>query len=49
LDWEGDLYGVELELLFVQKLRQEERFASVEALRDQIGKDVAAARQLFEA
>jgi len=49
LDWEGDLYGRELELLFVQKLRQEERFPSVEALRAQIGKDVVAAKELFGA
>ena len=49
LDWDGDLYGAELELIFVQKLREEMRFESVEALRAQIERDVAAARRLFEA
>jgi riboflavin kinase/FMN adenylyltransferase len=47
LDWSGDLYGQELELAFVEKLRDEQRFDSVEALREQIGRDVATARGFF--
>jgi riboflavin kinase/FMN adenylyltransferase len=49
LDFNGDLYGEELEVTFVQKLREEQRFPSLEALREQIGRDVATARVLFEA
>jgi riboflavin kinase/FMN adenylyltransferase len=47
LDWDGDLYGQELELAFVEKLREERRFESIEALRGQIARDVKAARDLF--
>ena len=47
LDFDGDLYSRELELTFVQKLREEQEFSSVEALREQIAKDVAAAREKF--
>ncbi len=45
LDFGGDLYGQELEFQFGKRLRGERRFASLEMLRDQIGKDVAAARR----
>jgi len=45
LDWEGDLYGTQLTLEFVSRLRGERRFASAEALIEQMHLDVAAARQ----
>src|SRR5262245_47756556 len=48
LDFEGDLYGQELELAFVRKLRDERRFASLDELREQIQRDVAEARRVFE-
>jgi riboflavin kinase/FMN adenylyltransferase len=44
LDFSGDLYGAELEVEFGQKLRAEQRFGSLEELRAQIARDVAAAR-----
>ncbi|MSU41062.1 MAG: bifunctional riboflavin kinase/FAD synthetase [Pedosphaera sp.] len=47
LDFAGDCYGQEMELSFVQRLRGEERFASVEALRAQIARDVQSARAAF--
>ena len=47
LDWSGDLYGQEIELAFVARLRDEQRFGSVDALRAQIGRDVAQARATF--
>lgn len=47
LDFNGDIYGQELEIIFVEKLRAEQKFPSVEALREQIQKDVAAARGRF--
>lgn len=46
-DFEGDLYGVELEVTFVEKLRDERKFPSLEALREQIATDVACARKRF--
>jgi riboflavin kinase/FMN adenylyltransferase len=47
LDFHGDLYGRELEVTFRQLLRSEQRFADVDALRAQIGRDVAAARAVL--
>lgn len=41
----GDLYGRELEFEFRKRLRGEQKFDSLEALRDQIEKDVTAALQ----
>lgn len=48
LDFAGDLYGQELEITFTTKLRDEQKFASIDALRAQIAQDVAAARRWFE-
>jgi riboflavin kinase / FMN adenylyltransferase len=45
LGWSGDLYGVELGVDFVARLRDERRFPSADALREQIGADVRAARE----
>jgi len=47
LDFTGDLYGQEMELTFVAKLRDEQKFSSLEELRAQIAQDVAAARGKF--
>jgi len=48
LDFEGDLYGEFLEVEFVARLRDEQRFPGLDALRAQIGKDVLQARKLLE-
>jgi riboflavin kinase/FMN adenylyltransferase len=45
----GDLYGKNLDVRFVKHLRGEERFPSLDALRQQIEKDVCAARQILNA
>ncbi|MBF0169643.1 MAG: bifunctional riboflavin kinase/FAD synthetase [Nitrospinae bacterium] len=45
IDYNGDLYGKELEIFFVARLRGETRFASVEELKAQIGADIDAARR----
>jgi riboflavin kinase/FMN adenylyltransferase len=47
LDFSGDLYGEEAAVRFVARLRGEERFDSVDALVEQIGRDVARARELL--
>lgn len=47
MDFEGDLYGGEIALEFVQRLRDEIRFDSVEALKAQMGRDVEQARQVL--
>ena len=47
LDYEGDLYGVEAAVDFRHRLRDEERFPSVDALVAQMAEDVAEARSLL--
>ncbi len=44
LDWDGDLYGSELSLEFLKRLRGERRFERVEDLLDQMRCDVEDAR-----
>jgi riboflavin kinase/FMN adenylyltransferase len=44
LDYSGDLYGSDLTLEFVERLRGETRFDSVADLVEQIGRDVEQAR-----
>jgi riboflavin kinase/FMN adenylyltransferase len=44
LDFSGDLYGHALDVCFVARLREERRFADLDALAEQIRADVRAAR-----
>ena len=46
-DFSGDLYGREIEVEFVAKLREEERFPSLDALVAQMHEDAAQARQIL--
>jgi riboflavin kinase / FMN adenylyltransferase len=48
-DFGGDLYGREIEVEFVAKLRDEERFASLDDLVEQMHRDASAARRLLDA
>lgn len=48
-DYSGDLYGQHLEVEFLQRLRGEERFESLDALRRQMDQDAADARAYFSA
>lgn len=43
-----DLYGKDVRLSFVQRLRDERRFPDVDALREQIAADVRRATRLFD-
>jgi riboflavin kinase/FMN adenylyltransferase len=47
LDFEGDLYGQEMTLEFLHRLRGEQKFAGIDAIREQIGRDAQAAREYF--
>jgi riboflavin kinase/FMN adenylyltransferase len=47
LDFEGDLYGQPAKVRFVERLRGEVKFDSVDALIEQMGRDVQEARQLL--
>lgn len=43
-NWSGDLYGREVRLEFLERLRDEQRFPSLDALKAQIAQDVVAAK-----
>lgn len=47
LDFDGDLYGQQAEVGFVEFIRAERKFENVEALRRQIAADAAAARAML--
>jgi riboflavin kinase/FMN adenylyltransferase len=47
LDYPGeDLYGAHLRLFFIERLRDERRFDSVEALKAEIDRDIARTREI---
>ena len=46
LDFKGDLYGQTLRVAFLERLRGEKRFDSVDALVDQMRHDVERAREI---
>jgi riboflavin kinase/FMN adenylyltransferase len=48
-DFSGDLYGREIEVEFAAKLRDEQRFATLEALTAQMQRDAADARRILHA
>ncbi|SLM64666.1 MULTISPECIES: bifunctional riboflavin kinase/FAD synthetase [Dickeya] len=47
LDVTLDLYGKHIDVVMCKKLRSEQRFASLDALKQQIANDVVAARDFF--
>jgi riboflavin kinase/FMN adenylyltransferase len=47
LDFNGQLYGEEFEIIFAEKLREERKFPSVEDLKAQIARDIERARDIF--
>jgi len=49
LDWDGDLYGKQLTIEFLARLRGERRFDSAEALIEQMHRDVEDARSVYAA
>ena len=44
LDYHGDLYGKDMRLMFIERLRDEQRFPGIEALVQQIHSDIQQAR-----
>jgi riboflavin kinase/FMN adenylyltransferase len=47
-DWEGDLYGRHLRVTFRNRLRDEQKYDSMEALRAAIALDMKQARAWFK-
>lgn len=46
-DFDGDLYGKALEVMFIERLREERKFPDLESLRSQIQLDALAARKVL--
>lgn len=47
LDFDGNIYGEDLTLQFVQKIRDEKKFSGADALLEQIARDKSTARKIF--
>ncbi|MDF7666850.1 bifunctional riboflavin kinase/FAD synthetase [Orbaceae bacterium ESL0727] len=48
-NFSADIYGHYLTVQFIQKLRDEQKFSSLDALKEQIGHDVAVAKKIISA
>ena len=46
LDFSGDLYGARMRLAFLARLREQRRYAKVEELVAEIGRDIARTREI---
>jgi riboflavin kinase/FMN adenylyltransferase len=46
IDFDGDLYGQEIHVDFLSRLRDTKKFANVEALIEQMRSDVATAKHI---
>jgi riboflavin kinase/FMN adenylyltransferase len=49
MNYEGNLYGKELHLSFIERIREERKFASLDELRVQIQRDINQASAMFDA
>ncbi|VEN72568.1 Riboflavin kinase / FMN adenylyltransferase [Candidatus Desulfarcum epimagneticum] len=49
LDFDQDIYGREISVSFVEKIRDEKKFPDIPALSEQIEKDAARAREILSA
>lgn len=48
LDFAGDLYGQQAKVQFIKRLRDEIRFESIDALKEQIRQDIAATQAYYK-
>jgi len=48
-DFDSDIYGEHLELIFFRKLREEQKFESLDALKEQLARDKADTISFFQA
>lgn len=49
IDYHGDLYGTDLQLDIVARLRDEKKFASSEALKKQVAEDIRKGKKILDA
>lgn len=48
LDFQGDIYGKEIDISFIDRLRDERKFESPEKLVEQISRDIERAKEILE-
>lgn len=48
-NFDEDVYGREIEIFFIKKIRDERKFADIESLVEQIGQDVEIAQSILDA
>ena len=48
IDFDGDLYGHPARVQFVELIRSEQRFDGIDALREQLARDVAQSRRILD-
>jgi riboflavin kinase/FMN adenylyltransferase len=49
LDFDANIYGRNIRVNFIERIRDEKRFDGIDALKDQIHKDIRAARKILAA
>lgn len=47
LDFVGDLYGKEIKIEFIEFIREEKKFPSVEKLKERVNRDIETAKEYF--
>ena len=47
-DFDGDLYGEEVEIQLIKYLRDEKLFPSAEAMKEQVFSDILTAKRFFK-
>ncbi len=47
-DFDGDLYGCQIRLFFIERLREEKTFSSAEELQEAINKDVIRCKEILD-
>ncbi len=47
LDFKGDIYGKDIRVHFVQRIRDEKKFSGIDELKDRIAKDIELGRQIL--
>ena len=48
LDYDEDIYGKDIEVCFIQKLRDEKKYDNIEALKKQVAEDIKRFRCYWE-
>jgi riboflavin kinase/FMN adenylyltransferase len=46
-DFEGDLYGKEITITFVDRIREQQKFQNLELLKEQLNRDKGVARKVL--